>query len=187
MIHKFIKKCNFDHNSIIFEIGSHMGFDTEEMHKNTNGAKIYCFEPDPRNIKILYERQIDKIATINELAISDKSLDSCDFYLSSGEIPSKTGNHFYDDNDWSASSSMRKPKIHNEEFPWCKIENLIKVKTISLDDFCEKNNINHCNFIWMDVQGCEDLVFLGAQKILKNTEYIYTEYSNKEMYEGQKT
>ena len=39
----------------------------------------------------------------------------------------------------------------------------------------------------MDVQGAEDLVFEGAQELLTNNkiDYIYTEYSDRELYENQ--
>ena len=39
----------------------------------------------------------------------------------------------------------------------------------------------------MDVQGAEDLVFKGAKELLTNNKinYIYTEYSNRELYENQ--
>lgn len=187
MIKEFIKNCNFNSSSIIFEIGAHMGFDSEIIYELTHSDNFYIFEPDPRNISILKERKIDNIATLVEMAISDVSTDQGIFFLSEGEMPQKTGNSYYDTNDWSASSSIRKPKLHDQIFPWCKITNNINVPYITLDDFCEKNQIKHINFIWMDVQGCEDLVFNGGQRILQTTEYIYTEYSNQELYEGQKT
>ena len=57
----------------------------------------------------------------------------------------------------------------------------------TLDFFCEMNNIEKIDFIWMDVQGAEDNVFLGAKNMLKqNIKYIYTEYSNREYYVNQK-
>jgi hypothetical protein len=39
--------------------------------------------------------------------------------------------------------------------------------------------------MWVDVQGAEDLVFSGAKETLKRTRYVYTEYSNVELYENQ--
>jgi hypothetical protein len=39
--------------------------------------------------------------------------------------------------------------------------------------------------MWVDVQGAEDLVFSGGIETLKNTCYVYTEYCNRELYEGQ--
>jgi FkbM family methyltransferase len=184
-IFDFLKKCGFDKNSNIFEIGSHMGFDTEEIRRFCPESNIYCFEPDPRNIKILKKREIFNIAKIFPYAISDTS-GKAYLNLSDGIIPEKTGNAYYDKKSWSASNSIRKPKQHLDIFPWCKFDRKIEIETKTLDLFCSENNIDHINFIWMDVQGCEDLVFLGGKNILKNTEYIFTEYSNTELYEGQK-
>lgn len=185
-IFDFLEKCGFDENSNIFEIGSHMGFDTEKIRSIFPLSNIYCFEPDHRNIEILKRRKINKIANINKLAITDTDGYSY-LNLSNGKIPEKTGNKFYDKKPWSASSSIRDPKGHLDIFPWCTFDEKVEVETKRLDTFCSENNINYINFIWMDVQGCEDLVFKGGQKILEKTEYIFTEYSDDELYEGQKT
>jgi hypothetical protein len=40
------------------------------------------------------------------------------------------------------------------------------------------------DFIWVDVQGAEDLVFSGATGVLSRTRYVYTEYATG-LYEGQ--
>lgn len=37
----------------------------------------------------------------------------------------------------------------------------------------------------MDVQGAESDVIAGGQKTLGRTRFIYTEYSDRELYEGQ--
>jgi hypothetical protein len=51
-----------------------------------------------------------------------------------------------------------------------------------LDDIPSlKNTV--IDFIWIDVQGAEDLVFSGAKETLARTRYVYTEYS-KDWYEG---
>ena len=39
----------------------------------------------------------------------------------------------------------------------------------------------------MDVQGAEGDVIEGGREILKRTRYLYTEYSDKELYEGELT
>jgi FkbM family methyltransferase len=186
MIFDIIKNLQLDSNSIVFEIGSHMGFDTEEIYKLSNHATIHGFEPDPRNFAILMERSINNIAKLNNLAVSD-TIGTTDFYLSSGVLPQPTGNDYYDNNDWTASSSLYKFKNHSNIYPWCTTGEVVKVNTITLDEYCKSNNISKIDFIWMDVQGAEDLVFKGAQNILEKTKYIYTEYSNDELYEGQKT
>ena len=37
----------------------------------------------------------------------------------------------------------------------------------------------------MDVQGCEIDVIKGGEVALRNTRFLYTEYSDTELYEGQ--
>ncbi len=185
MIYEFLKKCGFDNKSIIFEIGSHMGFDSEKIHSLTNNSILHCFEPDPRNIAILKERELDKKFILNELAISNIDGYS-EFYLSSGKIPDDTGNSFYNDNDWSASSSLRAPEHHLNVYPWCEFNEKIQITSTTLDSYCKTKNINHISFIWMDVQGCEDLVINGGLNALSKTEYLYTEYSNDNLYQDQK-
>lgn len=186
MIHEFIKKCNLGADSVFIEIGAHMGFDSEIIKKNIGESRFYMFEPDERNLKILYKRGINKLGNLFPLAVSDTE-GQCDFYISSGKVPEDTGNKYYNENEWSASSSIRKPKEHLGIFPWCEFNTVQKVEKISLDLFCSMEEIDHIDFIWMDVQGCEDLVFKGGVNILEKTQYIYTEYSNNEMYEGQKS
>ena len=41
------------------------------------------------------------------------------------------------------------------------------------------------DFIWADVQGAEADLVLGGRETLKRTRFFYTEYSNRELYEGQ--
>ena len=49
----------------------------------------------------------------------------------------------------------------------------------------EKNGIDTVDFIWMDVQGAEGEVLGGGKNILVNTRFVYTEYDDRELYEGQ--
>jgi hypothetical protein len=50
----------------------------------------------------------------------------------------------------------------------------------------EENDISFIDFIWADVQGAEeDLILGGLDTLRKRTKYLFTEYNNSEMYEGQ--
>ena len=89
--------------------------------------------------------------------------------------------------EWTASSSIKEPKDHLEVTPWCEFNKSVEVDSVTLDSFFENENLEKIDFIWMDVQGAEDLVFKGAKNLIDNDKiiYIYTEYSDKELYEGQ--
>jgi FkbM family methyltransferase len=184
-IFDFLKKLGLDENSNILEIGAHMGFDTEKIRKFSPNSNLYSFEPDPRNIKILEERKIDMISNIFPIAISDKS-GKVQMNISEGYIQEKTNFFYFNELPWSASNSIKKPKKLLDVFPWCKFEKQIDVECKTLDQFCEEQSIKKIDFIWMDVQGAEELVFIGGKEILKKTEYIFTKYSNDELYEDQK-
>lgn len=184
-IYKFIKE-NLNKDSVFFEIGSHFGLDTKEFLSVTKN--LHCFEPDPRNIKMF--KALNLPVKLNEFAVSNIDGDM-DFYLSSGSVyDSKHGPTHQDivnKNDWSCSSSLKKPKNHINETPWVKFNSVINVETKRLDTYCNENNIEKINFIWMDVQGAELDVILGMGDFKKNIQYIYTEYSDKELYESQPT
>lgn len=185
-IHNFIEKT-FNPNSIFFEIGSHFGTDTERLSKVT--SNIHCFDPDPRNTKIFSKLELPVI--LNEFAISNHDGKS-KFNLSSGNVyDSKFGptdNDRVNKEDWSASSSLKDPKEHLVKVPWVKFNSSIEVKTRRIDSYCFDNRISKIDFIWMDVQGAEDLVIEGMGEMKEKIRFIYTEYeTGEELYKGSPT
>ena len=83
------------------------------------------------------------------------------------------------------SGSISKPKNHFRLFPGISFPHEIQVKTKTLDSWCAEQGIDSVDFIWMDVQGAERSVFHGGAATLAKTRFLYTEYSNYELYEGQ--
>jgi hypothetical protein len=83
------------------------------------------------------------------------------------------------------SGSLKVPKERLQAYPWCKFDRSIEVNVMCLDNFAKLWSIGKMDFIWCDVQGAEDKVVAGAQNILRQTRYFYTEFYNNEMYEGQ--
>lgn len=186
-------------NKTIFEVGAHHGEDTKEFSDIFIDSRIYAFEPDPRAYKRLiynfdthsscllfdyltnsytYENTKTKtLIYLYDFAISNTD-GSCFFYQSSGEN--------FGVKDWDFSGSICKPKKHIDVNPWCKFEQEIIVDTTTIDTFCYSENIGMIDFLWIDAQGAEHLVLGGAKKMIDNTRYIYTEFDNQELYEGQK-
>jgi FkbM family methyltransferase len=168
---------------LFIEIGAHFGIETTKFRKLLPECTIICFEPDPRNINVLKEMGINRFCILEEMAVSKENGDT-DFYLSSGDCKFWSTDEILTRHDWSASSSLKRPKKHLNHHRWIKFDKKVKVPTIRLDDYEPiKNKV--IDFIWMDVQGAEDLVIEGAKTTLERTRYIYTEYNNDEMYEGQ--
>lgn len=180
-IKQFIENLDI---KVFVEIGAHFCTDTQDFRKMHPEARIVCFEPDPRNIEVIKKLGNDKICELYELALSNTN-EPMDFHLSSGDSKGKTENHIVNSYDWSCSSSLKKPTGHLTVHKWITFPNTVKVQCTKLDDFEPLKNTK-IDFMWVDVQGAEDLVFSCAKETLKNTRYVYTEYSNDgELYEGQ--
>ena len=165
------------------EIGMHFGTDTQDFRKMHPQARIVCFEPDPRNIEMIKKLGNNKICELYELALSSTN-EPMDFYLSSGDSRGRLNDPLLTENDWSCSSSLKKPTGHLLQHKWITFPNSVKVKCCKLDEFEPLKNTK-IDFMWVDVQGAEDLVFSCAKETLKNTHYVYTEYCNEQLYENQ--
>jgi FkbM family methyltransferase len=179
-IKEFIRKLDI---KVLVEIGAHFGTDTVDFRRMHPAARIVCFEPDPRNIKMIKKLGNDKICELHELAVSNTN-QPMDFYMSSGNSKGLVTSSLLAENDWSCSSSLKKPTGHLRLHRWVSFPKSTKVKCSKLDDFEPLKNTK-IDFMWVDVQGAEDLVFSCAQETLKNTHYVYTEYCNHQLYEGQ--
>jgi FkbM family methyltransferase len=155
-------------NPVIFELGANIGSDTVRLAK-IKASTIHAFEPEPRcDLSGMPGNVI-----INKMAVCDKN-GIATFHMS--DSPGHV---------WTYSSSLLPPKNHLTAHDYVQFERDVQVITVRLDDYCQWNNINSIDLLWMDVQGAEHKVFAGATNILQRTKYIYTEYSDYEMYEGQ--
>jgi hypothetical protein len=61
----------------------------------------------------------------------------------------------------------------------------VPVQTITLDSLCEQHDIGIIDFVWADIQGAEGEMIRGGRAALARTRYLFTEYSDDEMYRGQ--
>lgn len=172
-----LKKLLKNNADTILEIGAHKGTETKQFLNEFPSSKIFCFEPDPRIVKLHQSYINDPRCQLFPLAISDEN-GTATFYQSGGQ-----------DNigpQHNASSSLRKPKEHLTVYDHIKFESEVKVETMKLDDWSDQHNISAVDLIWADVQGAEDLLIKGGRKTLSKTKYFFTEFDNREMYENQK-
>ncbi len=163
---------------LVLEIGANDGKDSLEFLKTFRHIKLHCFEPDPRQIRNFESNIQDNRCKLYKIALSNKR-GKAEFYMSDSKDPSRVAQD---------SSSLKKPKEHLKRFPWVKFDEKIVVKTDTLDNWAEEKGIKEIDFIWADVQGAEKELFEGGINTLNNkTRYLYTEFYNKEIYEGQLT
>jgi FkbM family methyltransferase len=153
---------------VLFEVGAHKGEDTIIL---SQVGTVHAFECDPRNLLTTMPANVK----VNYTAVSNK-VGTQDFWLS--EKPGA---------QWTCSSSLLLPEKHLEEHPQIRFNRRVQVRCTTLNEYCKANAIPEIDFLWMDVQGAEHLVFEGATDVLKSTRYIYTEYADNEQFRSQKS
>ena len=168
---------------VIFAIGCNDGSHTVHFLRLFPLSRVFAFEPDPRAIENFKASINGDRVRLFEIAISDRD-GVTEFNASDGD-PGESDWMKSRPDGWDLSGSIRKPKEHLSEFPWCKFDRTFPVQTRSLDSWSDENGIESVDFIWADVQGAERDLIEGGKRTLSRTRYFYTEYSDTELYEGQ--
>ena len=84
------------------------------------------------------------------------------------------------------SSSVLEFGTHSQEHPWVVYVDKINLKSITIDTFFERNNIDASkyNFWNFDIQGAELMALKGATQSIKYAKAIYLEVNEKELYKN---
>lgn len=157
-------------NAVVLEAGAHVGSDTIEMAVLWPKATIYAFEPVPEIFNDLVQNTA-YFPNVHRypVALSDKS-GRATFYVSSG--------------DSDQAGSLLKPNDHLKYHPGVLFTKTIEVDCVNLDEWAQKNNVDHIDFMWLDMQGAELMVLKAAPKILRTVKMIVTEVNFYETYAG---
>jgi FkbM family methyltransferase len=170
----------------ILDIGCCEGEDSVRYARRFPAARVFAFEPLPTNQELAranFERFRVANAELSPLALSDR-IGVADFHVSSGRPPQEFAGA-----DWNygnKSSSLLSPADAQPIDGWIRFQSSIKVRTTTLDAFCQERAISAVDFIHMDVQGAEHLVLAGAKNILPRTGAIWLEVAERQIYFGQK-
>jgi len=183
--HKIKELLNIE-EPVIVEIGCNDGSHTKWFKEMFSNPSIFCFEPDERAIR-RFESNVGSRANRGNVELIKSAVGKdngfIEFYQSDGHRNENQKSKFPD--GWDFSGSIRKPKLHLKKHPWVEFNDVVSVPVTTLDSWCEQNNVGNIDFMWMDVQGAEMDVFQGARRTLDKVRYIFTEYSDEELYEGQ--
>lgn len=163
MLEKVLKKYSKNVYGII-QVGAHIGQQVEIFLKFKN-INIYLFEPQKEPLKIL--KKYDSYPNI---------------YIFNFGLGNKNSNEklFISNKKNGASSSVLKPKLHKKYFPEVQFSDY---ETIEIKKFSNLKNIS-ANFLMLDVQGYELEVLKGFDKRIEGIDFIYSEISIEEFYEG---
>ncbi|MFV0469716.1 MAG: FkbM family methyltransferase, partial [Dysgonomonas sp.] len=154
----------------IIDIGANEGQFAQKIRVLFPEAAIYSFEPIPQVYEILKENFKDDPAFFA-------------YNLGLGEVESSTKFFL---NEYSPSSSLLKMnEIHKDNFPFTKEEYEIEVSIQKLDNVLNIDEIEKPYLVKIDVQGFEEYVIRGGEKVIQNADYIIIETSIVELYEGE--
>jgi len=174
-------------SSFIVEVGANSGSDSLEMLNSFPSSRLICFEPDPRAIAQWKKSITNERSELREIAISNY-VGTVRFNQSGGLPPGVSAEEFPE--GWHLSGSVLPPKNHTIVHTWSTFENFLEVDCETLDHALGDINWERyerfpVGLIWADVQGAERQLIEGARDTLTRTRFLYTEYSNDELYEGQ--
>jgi len=138
------------------DIGAHTGFVTLCLASQVGERGRVCsFEPFPDNFRLLEKNvRSNRLPQVHlfPLALSDRSGTA-----NLTRNPVNDGGH-------SIGNQQQNPDLAG----WDPEELKIQVPTKSLDEWLTEYNIDHVDFIKIDVEGAEGLVFAGARKLLSS-------------------
>lgn len=164
-----IKSLVNKQDSFVLDVGCYDGKDSIELSEILK-CDVHCFEPDPLS-QDLFEslHGTNKRLHLHRFALGKEN----------GEI------NFYQSNH-PQSNSIHPPKRHLNLFPDVVFDEVIKVKSKTLDTwYVQRSESRVIDFIWADLNGAEKDFLLGAMTALTVTRFLYIECAKKELYDGQ--
>jgi len=160
-------------NPVVFEAGGHYGEDTVRLSRKWPNGRVVSFEPNPYAFKKLSEAT-SGLTNVDgyQLAANDYN-GMATFYVCFG---TNGDNPVFD-----GASSLLEPS------EWMKVHYqgpVIEAPCVILDDWCHDNDVDHIDFMWLDMEGIELQVLQSSPETLKNVRVIYTGTNFMEFRKG---
>jgi FkbM family methyltransferase len=153
-------------NPTILEAGGNLGEDTRRMKRIWPHATMHVFEPLPWSFKTMIRNNSD-LARVHyyEYALTNY-IGITNFYV---DIPN------------NGSSSIGLPLDFNRsEFDLTPLQ----IKCTTLDQWAQENNVDHIDFMWLDMESHELYALKHALNILPTIKAIFTEVAYEPVREG---
>lgn len=145
-------------NPNILDAGAHYGYDTRVMANQWPKGQIFAFEPCPFSFSKLEQNILGfKNIRIFPLALFSQN-EFRTFYIAVGDGQASSlfhGNHLFP---------------NDRDVP-------IRVSCIKLDEWAQANQVDHIDYMWLDMEGAELEMFKGSSQILKTVRAISLELS----------
>lgn len=135
---------------VFMDIGAHVGYESMIAADLVQSGEVYCFEPTPNTSRLLMETMKDQHNVF------------C-FNLAVGET-NKTAELTDFGDSYSSCNTFKKGRVPKNLIESKKYKK-IRVKMISMDDFCELFNIKP-NLIKIDAEDYEFEILQGMKRII---------------------
>lgn len=159
----FLKQCNR-----IVHVGANTGQEREVYSRY--GLDVLWIEPIPE----VYDLLVQNISTFSKQDAVRALVTDRDGELRRLHIANNQG----------ASSSILDLALHKDVWPDISYVGNIEMKTSRLDTLLEKSAFGRVDALVMDTQGSENLVLVGAPRILAEARFVKTECADFEAYAG---
>lgn len=144
---------------IIFDVGANTGKYTEFMNnKLGEAAQIFSFEPS----NIIFEELKNKFSNTKNVKLNNFGLGNTNKFV----------DLYTEDSDSGLSSIYNRRLDHFNK----KMKNVGRIEIKTIDDFCENNNIDHIDFLKLDIEGNELNALHGAKKLLEKKKINYIQF-----------
>ena len=152
----------------VFHIGAHQCEEIDYYNKlGIKSENIVWIDAIPANVAEVTDRGIPNVYNA---VITDKDDEEIVFNISNN----------------MQSSSVLDFGTHSQEHPGVVYIDQIQVKSITIDTFFERNNIDVSKYdFWnFDIQGAELMALTGATESLKYAKLLYLEVNVNEVYKN---
>ena|ERR1035437_7131095 len=147
-IDEYLHEYTLKNGDIVFDVGAYCGYSVYNFSKKTgNNGKVFCFEPDEDNYKILIKNI--RIHSLKNTIPIKKGL-----WSESTEL------EFY--KEGSLGSSVKSIGYR----PTHSIQS--KIRVLKLEDAFNNLKLKEINFVKMDIEGAEIEVIKSSLEFIKN-------------------
>ena len=165
--YEWLKEMNI---RTVLDIGANTGQFASQLHRLLPGAMIYSFEP----LEECYSELLKNMEHLPQFRA---------FNFALGDT---NGQAQIYRNDYTPSSSLLSMEdIHKRAFPIAEHATPHTIEIRRMDDIAEKLEVVEKLLVKIDVQGTEDKVIMGGQRLLSTASVLIVETCFESLYKGQ--
>jgi FkbM family methyltransferase len=154
----------------VLDVGANTGQFAGQIHQVLPEAILYSFEP----LEDCYNKLLEKMGRVPK------------FHAFNFALGDRNGQARIYRNDYTQSSSLLPmEELHKQAFPFTSHATIQNIEIRRLDDVSEKLDIRENVLVKIDVQGMEDKVILGGERLLSMASILVVETSFETLYKGQ--